>query len=49
MIVAANSAFVFRDTGSDFNFSGGIEVVYNEGSRFSNTHICKVTGDFEIT
>lgn len=49
MTVAANSVFVVRDTGSSITFSGGIEEVYTEESRFSNTHICKVAGDFEIT
>lgn len=49
MAVAVNSVFVARDTGTAITFSGGIEVVRKQESRFSNTHICKVTGDFEIT
>lgn len=49
MVVAANSAFVARDTGTAITFSGGIEVVRVEQSRFSNANICKITGDFEIT
>ena len=49
MVVAANSVFVARDTGTAITFSGGIEVVRVEQSRFSNANICKVTGDFEIT